>query len=109
MRTYLNNYQPRYKLRPEVRDQYRAHARAYQQEKGKFARYGLTMDQFHAMFEAQGERCKICRRVMGRICIDHDHASKRVRGLLCHGCNVAIGYAKENPTTLRAAAAYLEN
>jgi len=108
MRKYLYNYQPRYKMRPEVRDRYRAHARAYQQEKGRFARHGITMDQFHAMFEAQGECCKICRLVMARPHIDHDHKTGRIRGLLCYQCNVAIGLLKDDPIRMRVAAAYVE-
>jgi hypothetical protein len=48
--------------------------------------------------------------------VDHDHeccpgktsCGKCVRGLLCHHCNTALGYARNNPTILRALADYLE-
>lgn len=40
--------------------------------------------------------------------IDHDHNTNEVRGLLCHGCNAAIGLMVDNPARLRAAAEYLE-
>src|SRR2546429_95024 len=60
-----------YRARPEYREQmkrYREHSRegrdTHYRTHVRFATYGLTMDQFHAMFEAQGERCKICGRVM---------------------------------------------
>ncbi len=41
-------------------------------------------------------------------CIDHDHATGKVRGLLCHNCNVAIGLMKDNTDLLKKAAEYLE-
>ena len=43
-----------------------------------------------------------------RIAVDHDHSTKRVRGFLCNGCNVAIGMVKEDPDRLRRLAEYLE-
>lgn len=64
---------------------------------------------------SQQYRCAICgtheaelsdgRR--GGLVLDHDHAARRPRGLLCHGCNVGIGHFKESPTLLHAAIAYL--
>lgn len=39
--------------------------------------------------------------------IDHCHQHDRVRGLLCHNCNVALGLVKDNPRTLENLAAYL--
>lgn len=70
--------------------------------------YGLTMDQFHAMFEAQGELCKLCGDVLGiSPHLDHDHKTKRIRGLLCGHCNKALGLFRDNPEVLRRAAAYV--
>jgi hypothetical protein len=39
--------------------------------------------------------------------VDHCHHSRRVRGLLCVGCNAAIGHFSDNPQALRAALTYL--
>jgi Recombination endonuclease VII len=53
--------------------------------------------------------CPICGSADPKaLVVDHCHTSGRIRAPICHGCNVAIGYAKDNPTTLRAAADYLE-
>lgn len=40
--------------------------------------------------------------------IDHDHATGRFRGMLCSGCNLALGNVKDSPERLRALAAYIE-
>jgi hypothetical protein len=58
--------------------------------------YGITEEQFQALWDAQGRRCYICRREVRskRPAVDHDHATGRVRGLLCpdseRGCNHAV-------------------
>lgn len=53
--------------------------------------YGLTVEQFEAMLKEQNYVCAICEMPFGsKTCIDHDHKSGRVRGLLCSLCNVAV-------------------
>lgn len=42
------------------------------------------------------------------LAVDHDHRTGKVRGLLCHRCNVAIGLFQENSLLLRKASLYLE-
>lgn len=57
--------------------------------------------------------CAICGtsdwmgRHGGRPHVDHDHETGKVRGMLCHNCNLMIGYAKEDIQTLRRAITYL--
>jgi hypothetical protein len=57
------------------------------------------------------EVCETCGvRPGGKVLhFDHDHVTGAFRGWLCHHCNVALGMVKDNPTTLRALAVYLEN
>lgn len=57
-----------------------------------------------------GDPCDVCGKVddISRMHIDHDHATGKIRGLLCQGCNTALGYVKDNPLILRALALYLE-
>lgn len=79
-------------------------------QRGRIQAHGLTWDDYLAMFEAQGHACAICRRPHTEISlgIDHSHATGKVRGLLCRGCNSGMGQLQESPTVLRAAADYLE-
>jgi hypothetical protein len=68
--------------------------------------YGLTLEQYDAMLEAQGGACAVCGAT-GTLVVDHDHASGSVRGLLCDSCNVGIGRLKDDPAVLALAVAYL--
>ncbi|MBK7330438.1 MAG: hypothetical protein IPI85_15545 [Dehalococcoidia bacterium] len=40
--------------------------------------------------------------------LDHDHVTGQVRGFLCSHCNIALGAFRDNPESMRAAAAYIE-
>lgn len=79
-------------------------------------KYGIGMAEYDAMHAAQGGRCAICRadKTGGRgktpslFHVDHCHATKKVRGLLCNACNRMIGLGKDDPGILRAGAAYVE-
>lgn len=66
-------------------------------------RYGLSNDQYCALPTA----CEVCG-VTRRLVIDHDHATGAYRGLLCHRCNSALGFADDQAEKLRSLAAYLE-
>lgn len=80
-------------------------------------KYGLTVEQYDAMFTAQNGQCAICyseadpngKRAASRLHVDHDHISGRVRALLCNNCNRAIGYLKDDPDLMAAAAEYVRS
>lgn len=73
-------------------------------------RYGVTLVWYLAQYSSQQGRCAICKQpeVGQSLAVDHEHASGRVRSLLCAHCNRMLGYAKERPDVLRRAAEYLE-
>ncbi len=72
--------------------------------------YGLSKEALKAVLEHQRSRCAICSRPVDDLTghVDHCHATRRVRGILCRGCNVGVGHLGDDPARLRAAAAYLE-
>ena len=75
-------------------------------------KYGITLDEYDRMVEDQGGRCAICgstdpRNGGNMLAVDHDHATGRVRGLLCGTCNTALGKFRDNPEILRSAIRYL--
>lgn len=71
-------------------------------------KYGVRPTDFAQLLIAQSGRCAGCAEALTRPDIDHCATTGRVRGLLCHWCNLAIGLAKEECATLRRLAAYLE-
>lgn len=75
-------------------------------------KYGVTPEQYAALVAACGGRCEVCRRVptgrFAKLCVDHNHETDQVRGMLCHGCNTSLGMLKEDPLRIRALAAYAE-
>lgn len=76
-----------------------------------FKRYGVTHSEYGRLLEKQSGVCGICFReppANRRLAVDHDHATGRVRGLLCTRCNVLLGIVKDNPDVLLEAAVYLE-
>lgn len=72
--------------------------------------YGISQSAYLSMLDAQGGTCAICKTSAFGIkgpCVDHDHITGQVRGILCNNCNRAIGLLKENIFILKAAINYL--
>ena len=74
------------------------------------SRYGITLEDYEAMVLGQEGMCGICGESGGKdLYVDHDHSTRKVRGLLCHSCNVGLGHFRDRTELLRAAIDYLEN
>lgn len=72
--------------------------------------FGIDLKDYEAMSARQGGVCAICGGVSKkskRLCVDHRHSDKVIRGLLCFSCNIILGLAKDDAERLMAAAAYL--
>ena len=69
-------------------------------------RYGVEMSVIDDLVLSQEGRCAICE-LPSLLVVDHDHKTNEVRQLLCHHCNMLLGFAKDDPATLEAAAAYI--
>ena len=95
----------------------RIQQRRYHMGRHLLTTYGITMDDYATMVEAQGGGCAICQappREGRRLAVDHDHAccagprscGQCVRGLLCTTCNVWLGFY-ENKDWVSKADEYL--
>ncbi len=71
--------------------------------------YGVTFDEAVVLVSAAA--CGICGRAFGtgwrRQCIDHDHATGRVRGVLCRRCNATLGHLEESEALIARFSDYL--
>lgn len=78
--------------------------------------YGMTVMDYEFMLESQGGVCGICgdpekSKINSRIkalAVDHDHATGKVRGLLCSACNLGLGKLKDSIAILELAQHYLQ-
>lgn len=73
--------------------------------------YNLEPHEYNKLMEDSNNLCMICKEPpkTKSLHIDHDHKTGKVRGLLCHGCNTAIGLMKEDTNILQKAINYLNN
>lgn len=77
-------------------------------------RYGISLNEYQQLIEDQEGKCAICRDThratnspanwAGKLCVDHDHETGDVRGLLCNACNLAIGYCNTDEMLFNAGA-----
>ena len=97
---------------------YRDSVRVRRNETGRWwhikKHYGLSQSAYKIMFAGQVGRCAICHdplektgKLKWACAVDHDHKTGKVRGLLCHYCNLGLGSFKDSITSLQAAVEYL--
>ncbi len=93
--------------------------RSYYQKNGDYWRLwrrckdkGITIKEYLEMFRVHNGRCDICGvfhlELNRSLCIDHNHETGKIRGLLCDSCNQMLGRAKDNPVILEQAVSYLK-
>jgi len=105
--------QKAYNARPDVKVKKAAYHRARNS--------GFVNGDFETALAIQQNRCGICRHLFieseltpqkltkSTACADHDHITKKPRGVLCTQCNTGIGNFQDSPALLEAAIAYLRN
>ncbi len=79
--------------------------------------YGITLQQYLDMAEKQHYVCAICEHEnfamgvvhSGCLVVDHDHKTGKVRGLLCHNCNRALGLLQDSKAFIANAYNYLKS
>lgn len=89
------------------------HKRVYLKQWKLMGRFGLTLDDYVSMMDEQKGCCLVCGGSLDSgakqsPCVDHDHNTGKVRGLLCNRCNRGIGMLGDNYESVLKAAEYLK-
>ena len=97
----------------EWRAQNKLSRQEYERERTLRRHYNMSLNDYSDMLTSQGGVCAICglppTNGQGKILhVDHDHATGKIRGLLCHGCNTSLGHFQDNVAFLQKAITYLE-
>ncbi len=73
--------------------------------------YKMLTGQYRQLLSEQHNRCKLCKVTFSetkRPCVDHNHTTGKIRGLLCSKCNRGLGCFNDNIETFEAAVEYLK-
>lgn len=106
------NHEATRKWKLKNKDKVREYTKNYFRENRYGRGYSMRKEEYNSRLAEQNDACKICRsldpgRKLRRFCIDHDHVTGVIRGLLCHYCNIALGAFKDNPEIMNRAIEYL--
>lgn len=75
--------------------------------------WNMTQEQFQVLLNAQNGTCALCSKTESNpnksLCIDHDHNTGRIRGLLCDNHNRAMGLFKDSIEDMEKAIKYLKS
>lgn len=80
--------------------------------KSNLKKYGISIEYYNELVKKQKGKCYLCKRLpnsrYNKLYVDHDHKNNKVRKLLCHSCNAALGLFKDDINTLKRAVLYLK-
>jgi hypothetical protein len=110
-------YNKRYRHSPEYMREWRKNNPLKSYLYNIKAKHGITKKEYDKLFEESNGLCSVCRKPeqlqwkdgsIKRLALDHNHKTGKIRGLLCNGCNRALGYIHDDPDIARQLAKYLE-
>jgi len=116
-RKYLENPKVRARVQQLQRERYkRPEIQAKHKDGDLKHNFGISLEEYQELFNNQNGLCAICnnkehRTYNGKVkslAVDHNHLNGKVRGLLCHDCNVALGYVKDDRLILGRMITYIE-
>lgn len=74
------------------------------------SKYNITLEHFTNLLKLHNNKCSICNIEFSEKiypCIDHNHETGKIRGILCSKCNTALGFFKDSRDLLKKAVGYL--
>jgi len=109
----IEEYNKQYRLENKENDkQYRLNNKERYRESKLKRKYNITLDDYNKMLLEQDGKCWTCSIKIEDtkkkyLCVDHNHLTGQVRGLLCDPCNVALGLLKESQEIIANLSKYL--
>lgn len=78
-------------------------------------RYNCTQEMYETTLKRQDNKCAIAScgyvhtpsKFKGGLCVDHNHVTKEIRGLLCERRNKGLGHFRDNIDIMKDAVLYL--
>jgi hypothetical protein len=96
----------------------RARTPSYKKNAELKFRFGITLEEYDIICQKQNYSCAVCLKTETaidprtkkprRLAVDHCHTTNKIRGLLCHKCNRAIGMFKDDYSSIERAALYIK-
>ncbi len=99
-RIYHKKYYKRNRKRKleQRKEYYKRHKPSFIKRRARFlkSKYNLSLKDYNSLFKKQKGCCAICGKHQSefkiKFCVDHDHKTGKVRGLLCKYCNHCYGW-----------------
>jgi hypothetical protein len=93
----------------EYARQWRKRNEAHVRDREYQKRFGITLEEYDELLDKQHGLCAICKGTCkrGRLGVDHDHRTGKVRGLLCRKCNILLGLMDDDPQLMKNMEEYL--
>ena len=111
---HRKNLKIRLKNDPEFAIQYNTKQKSRRLEYN----FGITFDQFTNLLNEQDSKCLMCKKVLvddietrsvkNKPCVDHDHKTGHIRGILCFNCNHLVGYMEQSDYVVKQGFRYLK-
>lgn len=97
----------------KIRDSEYGRARYARIRKDYYGKPGISLEVYNKILLSQNGVCAICKSAvipkrMRYMCIDHDHVTGKIRGILCSRCNSGLGLLMDSITNLESAIQYLK-
>lgn len=107
----LENPDKRYLANKKYQEQNKEKIRFWLKKSRLKRMYGITIEDYDCIFNKQQGKCACCgilnENLTKELSVDHCHETGKIRGLLCHNCNTALGLIKDNVDVLKQMLIYI--
>lgn len=95
---YQQTHRPEYDKERARKYRESSRGRELKRQHNLKCKYNITLEEYDQMFEGQNGVCALCNNINDhgrRLCVDHDHKTGKIRGLLCTRCNTRLGVLED--------------